>query len=432
MKSPPPTVTHAPGTIRAAWSYRRFRVVFIGASLSMIGTWMQNFTLPAYVEDRAESATLVGLMIFVQLGPLLFLSIPAGMLADRVDRTRLVIAMQSTMLVLTLVIAGLIARDAPLWTIFLTQLGIGIANSLNAPAYAASIPMMVDRRDISGAVSLNSAMINGTRILGPALAALLAWQGFSIAQLLLVNAGTYLFMIVPLIFISLPQPAGRPPERGWRQLLSGVNVARRRLVISRSLMVMFLFSLVSLPHIGLFPSIARRNLDIAPTSTSYQMLYVVWGTGAFLGAIAVGTSLAHIDKRVLAPAGFAGFAFALGAFALTTNVVWAYPIALALGFVYFMTATTLVTVLQVNLADSERASVMPLWFMVFGGTVPIGNLIGGPLIDAIGARPVLLFGAAFALVLARWADFRRLGPEAFLPEGEGGEPFRPVNASRQI
>ncbi len=96
-------------------------------------------------------------------------------------------------------IAVLVATDAPLWTLFAAQLAVGIANALNAPAFSASMPMLVDRQDLPGAVSLNSAMLNGSRIAGPALAAVLAAIGVGTAQLFLVNAATYLFLIVPLL-----------------------------------------------------------------------------------------------------------------------------------------------------------------------------------------------------------------------------------------
>ena len=436
MTMPPSTATplphqHTPGTARAALAYPEFRILFIGMSLSSIGTWMQNFTLPAYVDGRTGSATLVGLLIFAQLGPLLLLSIPSGILADRFDRTRLVIAMQAVMLVMSIVLAVLVFSDAELWTIFAAQLTIGIANTLNAPAFSASIPMLVDRRDLSGAISLNSAMINGTRIAGPALAALLAALGFSLAQLFIVNAVTYLFLIVPLAFsVRLPMPTGALPERGWRKLGSGLRIVRRRGVLLRTLSTMFLFSLLCLPYVGLFPSVARLNFGLDPEGGSYKLLYIVWGLGAFLGALAVGTWLARRDTRRLIPLGMLLFAAALGTFALLDNWILALPVAGALGFVYFMTATALASVMQRNLADTERSATMPLWFMAFGGTVPVGNVVFGPLMDAIGARWVLAIGAASALVLAWWSDLKRLDEGDFLPEDVGGEPFRPVNANR--
>ena len=104
----PPT-THRPGTARAALSYRDFRLIWIGLFLSNIGTWMQNFTLPAYIEHRTESAALVGLLVFTQLGPLLLLSIPAGVLADRLPRRPFLIGMQLVQMVFSVALAGLVA-----------------------------------------------------------------------------------------------------------------------------------------------------------------------------------------------------------------------------------------------------------------------------------------------------------------------------------
>ena len=188
--APPQAPEHGyePGTARAALSYRSFRIIFIGLALSNIGTWMQNFTLPAYVDDRTGRPALVGAMIFMQLGPLLLLSIPGGVLADRVSKQKLQLTMQISSALFTLVIAWIVATDAALWTVFAVQLGIGVANALNAPAFQATMPLLVHRQDLPGAISLNSAMINGTRVMGPVLAAILAAAGLSISQLLLVTA----------------------------------------------------------------------------------------------------------------------------------------------------------------------------------------------------------------------------------------------------
>lgn len=419
---------YQPGTARAALAYPEYRVLFIGMTLSSIGTWMQNLTLPAYIDHRTGSASLVGLLVFTQLGPLLLLSIPAGVLADRVDRTRLVIAAQSTMLVAAIGLAALIWIDAPLWTIFTVQLAIGVANAVNAPAFNASLNLLVDRPDRPGAISLNSAMLNGTRILGPAVAALLGVLGFGVSRLLLVNAATFLFLIVPLFRVRLPDVRGNHPEQGWRRLLSGVNIARRRLVLSRLLVTMSMFSLVCLPFIGLFSSVSRMNFGIDPSGSTFRWLYVVWGLGALTGSLAVGTVFANTHKSRLVAPGFVLFGVSLAGFAAARTASVAFPVAVALGFFYFLTATSLITVLQQNMADHERGAVMPLWFMAWGGSIPIGNLIAGPIIDAVGARPVLYSGAAFALFLARWGNLDRLPKSAFLAEHEHHQPM-PVSDS---
>ncbi len=423
---------HRPGTARAAFSYRGFRIIFIGLALSNIGTWMQNFTLPAYIDDRTGRPALVGLMIFAQLGPLLVLSIPAGVLADRVSKQKLQLTMQSASVVLTIAIAYFVAAETALWTIFLAQLGIGIANAFNAPAFQSSMPLLVHRQDLPGAISLNSAMINGTRVVGPVLAALLAVAGLSVSSIFLVNAATYLFFIGALLIVRMPDVRSGNTTRGFRSLTIGLNIARHRLVLNRLLLGMFLFSLFSLVYIGLFPSVARLNFGIAPASATYRWLYATWGAGAFLGALSVGTFLSSIDRKLLIVRGFTGFAIVLGIFSQVRGPELAFPVGFVLGFFYFMTATAITTTFQLNMKNTERATVMPLWFMVFGGTVPIGNLLFGVVIEWVGARAVLGFGAAFALFLSWWVDLRRMPQSAFLAVEDGGEPFTPTNASRLL
>ncbi|MCH9835498.1 MFS transporter [bacterium] len=412
----------APGTARAALAYPKFRLVFIGLALSQIGTWMQNVTLPAYIQDRTGSPALVGVTIAVQLGPLLFLSIPGGALADKVSKQKLMLWMQSISALLTLGTAYFVASDASLVWIFIVQAGIGSANALNAPAFQASMPLLVHRSDLPGAISLNSAMINGTRVVGPVAAAVLAAVGLSVSWIFVINAVTYLFFIAALALVQMPDVKADTLVRGWRQLGVGISIARHRLVLHRLLIGMFSFSLISLIYVGLFPSVAELNFDIAAKSSTYRWLYATWGLGAFFGAISVGTFLSRFHRRVLIVRGFTGYGIALAAFSQLHDPVSPFLIGFVLGFFYFMTATAITTSLQLNMKDGERASVMPLWFMVFGGTVPIGNLIGGVLFEAIGPRAVLGAGATWALFLAWWLDLRRQPPSAFLSEADGGEP----------
>lgn len=392
--------------MRSVLANHHFRVVFVGATVSNIGTWMQNFTLPAYIDQRTSSAALVGLLVFAQLGPLLVLSVPAGVVADRVNRTRLVITMQCTMLLLSLVLAGLVRSDAALWTIFIAQIGMGVANTVQAPAFSSSLPMLVSREQLPAAVSLNSAMINGSRIMGPALAAVAAVLGADLWQLFVINAATYVVFIAALQYVGLPRPE-TSRSRGWRSLTDGVRLSVHRPILGRVLLTMFSFSLICLPYIGLFPSVARMNFNVDPDGTTYRLLYVTWGIGAFVGSLAVGSLFSGYDRRPLLRAAYVVFAAALAVFGVTAHVALAFSVAPILGASYFMIATLLVTELQMNLNDADRASVMPLWFMVFGGTVPVGNVIAGPIMDALGARPVLVTGALMAVVIGYAGDIGR-------------------------
>src|ERR1700709_147644 len=203
---PAAQITHPfrPGTARAAFAYPDYRRMWIGSFASNVGTWMQNVVLPAYVYARTGSASIVGLLVFAQLGPLLVLSIPARVIADRFDRRQWLIAMQVVQLVFSAALAPLAAANAPIWALFLVALGVGCGNALNAPAWAAMLPTLVRKEDLLGAISLNSVMINGSRVLGPVIVAILSQFGVTTAEFFYINAATYLFVIVALYVTHLP------------------------------------------------------------------------------------------------------------------------------------------------------------------------------------------------------------------------------------
>jgi MFS family permease len=397
----------AHGTALAALRNRNFRIIWIGMFLSNIGTWMQTVILPAYIDRRTESGALVGMFMFAQLGPLLLLSIPGGVLADKFPRRAWLITMQVVALVLTLAMALLVSRDAAIAWLLFVQLLIGISNALSAPAMQGTIPALVDNRDLPGAISLNSVMINGSRVIGPVLAALIMSRGLGIPEVLVLNALTYVFVIVALLVIAIPHIGRATDAQGWANLTVGLRIVRQRTVLQRILLGMSIFSFLCLPFVGLFPTIARTNFALDTGGSTYKWLYATWGLGAMLGALAVGSVLATVDKRRLIPPFMLGFAVCLAVFALLRDPGPAFVVGFALGFCYFAMTTSMLTVLQQNLRNSERARVMSLWFMAFGGTVAIGNLVFGPVMDAIGATPVLLLGAVTAVWLAWWCDVAR-------------------------
>ncbi|MBI5088807.1 MAG: MFS transporter [Actinobacteria bacterium] len=291
-----------------------------------------------------------------------------------------------------------------MWSIILIALGVGTGGAMNAPAWSAMLPSLVSRADLSGSISLNSTMINGSRVLGPIIVAVLSPFGVTTAQFFLVNAVTYLFVIVALVSVRLPAPVHVRHEGGLRSLTAGVRLARSKPAVSRLLVSMATFSFVSLPYVGLFPAVAELNFGIDEKSAMYKWLYATWGFGACLGGLAIGTVFVGWDTRRLVRRGFALFAGCLAAFALMREPVGAFTVGFVLGFAYFGTTTSMLTVLQSRLADHERGRVLALWFMSFGGTIPLGNLVFGPIIDAIGARVVLMVGAAWALWLAWWCN----------------------------
>jgi predicted MFS family arabinose efflux permease len=191
---------------------------------------------------------------------------------------------------------------------------------------------------------------------------------------------------------------------GVRRVLAGFHVAKADPVVARCLIVIFTYSLLSLPFIGQLPTLADRNLDIAAKSTQYGVLYACFGVGALMGALSIGTVLADRSLERVVRVGLVAFAVFLAGFSLLRSPGPAYAAILLVGLAYFAVITSLSTVLQQRLDDANRGRVMALWIMGFGGTVPIGNLIAGPLIEATSVTTVVLAGAVIAVGLAAYAD----------------------------
>jgi len=393
-----------PGSVRSAMRSRDFRVIFVCSFSSQIGTWMQNVVLPAYVYDRTDSAATVAYLVFAQLGPQLLFSIPAGVMADKYDRRRWLFNMQYIQIACSLGLAPLAATDSPIWMLFMMQLGVGIGNALNAPAWSALLPSLVPKEDLPGAISLNSTVINGSRVIGPIIVALLSAVGVTTSEFFLINAATYLFVVFALAQITIPPVVHHNMEEGWRQFTSGIRIARARPALTRLLLTMCSFALISLPYVGLFPAVARNNFGIDESTSLYRWLYATWAFGAFAGGLSLGTIFVGYDKRKLIRAGFALFAIAMVSFAMSRSALPAFITGAVLGFAYFLTTTSMNTVLQSRLESAVRGRVMSLWFLAFGGTIPIGNLIFGPVIDQFGAQSMLLISAVWSLVLFWWCN----------------------------
>lgn len=389
------------GTARAALRHQVFRRVFIGAFLSNIGSWMQNVILSAMAYELTHSASFVGIIVFAQLGPLLLFSLVGGLLADLFDRRRLLITVSALQGVLSILLAWVARVEDPsrVWLVAIT-FGIGMGQAVFGPTYSALLPGLVGREDLAGAISLNSAQMNGSRVIGPAIAGLME-ASLGASTVFMVNAASYLLVIWALYTVELPAPVKNPDEgEGLRRLLSGFAAARKDPIVGRSLVIVFSFSLLSLPFIGQLPTLADRNLHIEPTSVQYGLLYTCFGAGAMIGALSIGTVLSDRSMAKIVRVGLIAFAGFLAAFSLLRSIAPAYPMILLVGLAYFAIITSLSTVLQERLDDSNRGRVMALWIMGFGGTVPIGNLLAGPVIEWTSVTTVVMFGAAIAIVLS--------------------------------
>jgi MFS family permease len=395
------------GTARSALRHRTFRIVYFGAFASNIGTWMQNVVLGAYAYDTTHSSTFVGVIIFAQLGPALLLAPLGGLIADKVDRKKLLILLSLEQLVFSLGVAWVVRSPAPSHVLLVVMVFmVGVGSAMYGPAYSAILPGLVGRPDLPGAISLNSAQMNASRVIGPVIGSV-AYHYVGPAWVFAGNAATYLFVVAVLMAVTLPAlPAATQHASRWRELTAGVSTARADQVVGRCLITVFLFSLLALAFIGQMPVVAAHSLGINPKSANYGILYASFGTGALAGAISIGTVFARTSKPTIVRVCLVAYAAALAGFALLRQATPAYFVVALVGAFYFAFITALNTTLQERLEDAVRGRVMALWIMGFGGTVALGNVIAGPVVGDLGITTVLLFGAGVALLLAWYADVR--------------------------
>jgi predicted MFS family arabinose efflux permease len=309
-------------------------------------------------------------------------------------------------MVLSFVLAAFAYQHHPSHAaLFFCVLGIGIGNALFAPTMSAVMPQLVGQADLAGAVSLQSVQLNLSRVIGPVIGGLIipavhAWGVFAI------NGVTYFFAIITLVMVTIPRPYPDRSEQGLKRALGGFRVARRDGLIGRCLLMITTFSFFCLCFIGLLPVIAGENLGMNVTGTAYGVLFACFGSGAALGAIAVGTVLVPYSKALVVRVGMPIFGVCLGGLALLRSPAPAFFVVFLVGFFYFATITSLSTVLQNHLTPQVRGRVMALWIMGFGGTVPFGLLAGGWLADRTSVSTVLGVGVVFAFLLTAVIDLR--------------------------
>ena len=388
------------GTPRDALTQPAFRRIYLGSLVSNVGRWMQQAALGVLAWELTESPTFLGMIIFAQLAPMSLLSLLGGTLADSFDRRRLLLATQVWQMGWSFVLAALVMDDhigqqALLGLVFIMGLGQGIF----APVFTSVVPTLVGKENLQAAVALNSMQINGSRVIGPALGGyLVSLLGF--APVFALNAASYLFVIWALWVTMMPKPQGTQGASLTDRIFGGFKVAGRAPQVGRPILLMSLFTFFCLPFIGQMPAIAELNLGIDSESSDYGLFYACFGLGALAGTTLVGTALLRADRQKVARGTLAAFAVALALLSQTSDASLGYAVIFAVGLFYFILPTTLATMWQEHINDEIRGRVSALWTLSFGGTIPIANLVAGPLVEATSLELVLLGGSVSALMLA--------------------------------
>jgi MFS family permease len=390
-------VIRATRTTFAALSVPNYRRYYAGQSVSLIGTWMQMTAQAWLVLTLTHSSAALGVIVALQTLPVLLLGPYGGVIADRVDKRKMMIALQSAMGVQALILGLLTVTGAVrVWEIGVLAALLGVNNAFENPSRQSFMLEMVGPEHLRNAVSLNSVLVNAARTIGPAVAGvLIASVGDGIC--FLANAASFVAVVASLTMLdrtSLNPTA--PTTRARGQLREGLRYVASTPGLAVPLLMMAAVGCLTYEFQVSLPVMASRGLHVG--ATGFGFMTAAMGVGAVLGGLLV----AARGKTGLRPLVLAASAFGV-AMALAT-LAPSLPLELAaLGFaggtsISFMSTGN--STLQLAAEPSMRGRVMSLWFVAFQGSTPIGGPIVGWLMGVAGARAGLGLGAVTCLIVA--------------------------------
>jgi MFS family permease len=392
--------------ITRALRHRNYRLFFTGQSLSLVGTWITRVATSWLVYRLTGSELLLGVVAFCGQIPTMLLAPFAGVIVDRRDRLRLLVATQVLSLLQSLALALLTLGHAITveWVLIL-QGAQGIINAFDTPARQAFVVEMVeDRADLPNAIALNSAMVNGSRIIGPSIGGVLiavAGEGWCF----MADAVSYLFVVASLLLMHMPRfAAARVEARMLAELHDGWRYVRQSLPIRSALVSLAIVSTMAMPYTVLMPAFVEELLKGGPNTLGILMA----ASGA--GALASGMYLASRRSvvglgRVVATATLV-FGGSLIVFAVARSFWMAVLILPVVGGAFMMQMAATNTVLQTLVEDRMRGRVMAFYTMAFFGTAPIGSLLAGVAADRIGSRWTIALGGAACILNGLWLAAR--------------------------
>jgi MFS family permease len=398
----------------AALAIPNYRRYIAGQSVSLIGTWMQMAAQSWLVLTLTHSATTLGVIVALQTLPVLLLGPYGGVIADRVDKRRLMVALQIAMGVQALVLGVLTITGAVrLWEIGALALLLGLNNAFENPARQSFMLEMVGPESLRNAVSLNSVLVNVARVIGPAVAGvLIATVGEGLCFLL--NAASFVAVVASLSTldrsaISPSPPSGREPG----QLREGLRYIRSTPELGVPLLMMALVGMLAYEFQVTLPVMASQGLHVG--ATGFGFMTSAMGVGAVVGGLLVAAKGKTGLPTLIAASTAFGFLLLL---ASTATSLPFELLALALvggASISFMSTGN--STLQLGADPSMRGRVMSLWFVAFQGSTPIGGPIIGWVMANAGARAGLSVGGITCLVVALLGllALRRVRPEGVRP-----------------
>jgi MFS family permease len=413
----------------SAMRHRNYRLFFAGQGLSLIGTWMMTVAQSWLILQLTGDPLLLGVVAAVQWTPVLVLGLFGGLIADALPKRRTMLATQGFAALLSLAMAILVFTGAiAVWHVILVAFLLGVRNAFDLPARQAFAVEMVGRDDVGNAVALNSAMFNGARVIGPAVAGITI-GAVGVAAAFFVDAISYLAVIAALLAMREPDLHTRPGigrlttvGAALENLREGLSYVRRTRPVILAILTVGLVSTFGMNFTVVIPPFVQEVQH--GDATTYGFLMAATGVGSITSAL----TIAFSGRTMPVVIGLGGTI--LGLALLVLGGTGSFPIALvamfAAGVGGIAMAATANTLVQLTVPDELRGRVMSVYTTVFAGSTPFGGLITGAIASGFGAATAILVGGALSVAtgIGAMATIRgktihaRRSPAARAPGGE--------------
>jgi MFS family permease len=396
-----------PAAMRAL-KHRNFQLFFGGQLISLTGTWMQSVAQAWLVYRLTGSSVLLGLVGFSSQIPVFLLAPIGGIVADRVNRHRIIIVTQTLAMLLALGLAALtLSGFIEVWHIFVFAALLGTINAFDIPARQAFIADMVGKEDLINAIALNSSMFNGARIVGPAIAGVLV-AAIGEAWCFFANGASYIAVIAGLLMMKMPtRPRLNRDSSPLADIAEGFKFSGQTGPVRALLLLLGIVSIAGMPYAVLMPIIADRILFGG--ASGLGILMGASGVGALIGALSLAgrKGVAGLGRWVAFSS--AGFGVGLILFSLSRTFWLSAALLIPVGLSMMVQMASSNTLIQTMVPDHLRGRVMSVYSMMFMGMAPLGSLLAGVLAERLGAPltvaaggTVCILGASiFALRLPR-------------------------------
>jgi MFS family permease len=384
-----------PSTLRAL-RHRNYQLFFGGQLISLTGTWMQSVAQSWLVYRLTGSTVLLGVVGFCGQIPVFLLAPIGGTIADRFNRHRILVATQTTAMLLASLLAALtLTHRIEVWHLFALAASLGLVNAFDIPARQAFVVDMVGREDLINAIALNSSMFNGARIVGPAIAGILVatigegWCFFS-------NAVSYIAVITCLLLMKITAQRRVPlPGSALASIIEGFQYVRRTGPVRALLLLLGLVSLMGMPYAVLMPIFADRILHGGPRGLG--LLMGASGIGALAGALSLAARSGTRGLGRWVAFSCAGFGISIILFSLSRSFWLSAALLVPAGFSMMIQMASSNTLVQSMVPNNLRGRVMAVYSMMFMGMAPIGALLAGALAGRLGAPTTVMIGGAVCI-----------------------------------